>query len=390
MAALPYYDLNTYLRRRFGVRVQKITLDAGLTCPNRDGRVGMGGCLYCNARGSGTGAWSRGLSLTRQLTEGAARLSRRYKADRFIAYFQSFSNTYAPLEHLQALYEEALAFPGVVGLSVGTRPDCLSDEVLDLLASYARHRLVWLELGLQSAHDETLRLINRGHDVACFTRAVQAAAARGLETVVHVILGLPGEGPAHQAATARYLAGLPLQGVKIHLLYVIQGSGLERLYRRGEYQPLSEAAYVQAVVDFIELLPPHLVIHRLTGDPHPQELVAPAWCRNKARVPLPPPPHRSLPPRPEAAFQDDSQKEEGPGDREFLPAAGKPECGMKSEPSKTRNHWLWWLLAGLAVSAVAGAWLLHFYIEPVSAWLGRLYEYCQEKERIRDLVKQAG
>lgn len=284
MAALPYLDLNSYLRRRFGQRVQKITLDAGLTCPNRDGRVGMGGCLYCNARGSGTGAWGRGLSITRQLAEGAARLQKRYGARQFIAYFQSFSNTYAPLEHLRALYEEALAFPGVVGLSIGTRPDCLSPEILDLLAEYARTRLVWLELGLQSAHNETLRRINRGHDVACFTAAVQEAAGRGLEIVAHVILGLPGEGPAHFAATARYLAGLPLQGVKIHICYVIRGSGLERLYLTGAYQPLSEAAYVQAVLDFMELLPPYLVIHRLTGDPHPEELVAPAWCRDKARV----------------------------------------------------------------------------------------------------------
>lgn len=284
MPVLPYLDLNSHLRRRFGRRVQKIALDAGLTCPNRDGRVGLGGCLYCNARGSGTGAWARGLSLTEQLQEGAGRLGKRYGASVFIAYFQSFSNTYAPLERLRTLYNEALAFPGVVGLSIGTRPDCLDDEVLDLLAGYAREHLVWLELGLQSAHDETLSLINRGHDVACFTRAVDAAANRGLEVVAHVILGLPGEGPAEMAATARYLSGLPLQGVKLHLLFVVRGSGLERLYASGAYQPLGEAAYVQAVVDFMELLPPLMVIHRVTGDPHPEELVAPAWCRDKAQV----------------------------------------------------------------------------------------------------------
>jgi uncharacterized protein len=283
-AALPYLDLKTHLRRRFGERVQKLTLDAGLTCPNRDGRVGLGGCLYCNARGSGTGAWAEGLSLSQQLQAGAARLSRRYGARRFIAYFQSFSNTYAPLPRLRALYEEALAFPGVVGLSIGTRPDCLPDEVLELLADHARRHLVWLELGLQSAHDETLSLINRGHDAACFERTVQQAASWGLETVAHVILGLPGEEPAHMADTARYLAALPLQGVKIHLLYVIRGTGLERLYAAGAYRPLSEVAYVQTVTDFIELLPPHLVIHRLTGDSHAGELAAPEWCLDKARV----------------------------------------------------------------------------------------------------------
>ena len=283
-APLPYRDLNTYLRERFGGRVQKVTLDAGLTCPNRDDRVGVGGCLYCNARGSGTGAWNRGLSITEQLQEGMTRLGRRYGASRFIGYFQSFSNTYASLETLRTLYDEALAFPEVVGLSIGTRPDCLSPEILDLLADIARERLLWLELGLQSANDATLKLINRGHDAACFSRAVTAAAARGLEVVAHVILGLPGEGPAEIAATARYLGGVPLHGVKIHLLYVIRGSGLERLYREGRYRPLEEDEYVGQVADFLEMLPPHLVIHRLTGDPHPEELVAPVWCRDKSRV----------------------------------------------------------------------------------------------------------
>jgi radical SAM protein (TIGR01212 family) len=281
---LPYRDLNSHLRERFGVRVQKVTLDAGLTCPNRDGRLGVGGCLYCNARGSGTGAWARGQSITAQLEQGMARLSRRYGASSFIAYFQSFSNTYAPGETLRALYHEALAFPEVAGLSIGTRPDCLSPEILDLLADIAQERLLWLELGLQSAHDHTLKLINRGHDVACFTRAVREAAARGLEVVAHVILGLPGEGPAEMAATARYLGELPLQGVKIHLLYVIRGSGLEKMYRAGNYSPLEVEECVGLVADFLELLPPHLVIHRLTGDPHPEELVAPTWCLNKSQV----------------------------------------------------------------------------------------------------------
>jgi radical SAM protein (TIGR01212 family) len=284
MAALPYLDLNAHLRRRFGERVQKISLDAGLTCPNRDGRVGVGGCLYCNARGSGTGAWARGLTITEQMRQGLARLQRRYGARKFIAYFQSFSNTYAPLSKLRALYEEALAFPEVVGLSLGTRPDCLGDEVLELLAEYAPKHLVWLELGLQSAHDATLRRLNRGHDVACFTQAVARAAAWGLEVIAHVVLGLPGEGPAEMAATARYLSSLPLQGVKIHLLYVIRGSGMARLFEAGEYSCLGEDEYIGLAVDFIELLPPHVVLHRLTGDPHAEELLAPAWCLDKARV----------------------------------------------------------------------------------------------------------
>jgi radical SAM protein (TIGR01212 family) len=283
-AALPYRDLKAYLKARFGQRVQKITLDAGLTCPNRDGRVGTGGCLYCNARGSGTGAWGRGEDIAAQMESGLARLSRRYGASRFIAYFQSFSNTYASRETLRRLYDTALSFPQVVGLSIGTRPDCLADDVLDLLAGYGRDRLVWLELGLQSSHDATLARLNRGHDVACFTRAVERAAGRGVEVVAHVILGLPGEGPREVAATAAYLARLPLQGVKLHLLYVIRGSGLARLYETGEYACLSAEQYVSLVADFIERLPPWLVMHRLTGDPHRPELVAPAWCLDKSRV----------------------------------------------------------------------------------------------------------
>ena len=194
-AGLPYRDLNSYLKDRFGQRVQKITLDAGLTCPNRDGRLSTGGCLYCNARGSGTGAWGRGQSIPAQMKAGMARLSQRYGAARFIAYFQSFSNTYAPLATLRELYEAALAPSQVVGLAIGTRPDCLGDEVLDLLAGYARKHLVWLELGLQSAHDATLARLNRGHNAACFSEAALRAASRGLAVVAHVILGLPGEGP---------------------------------------------------------------------------------------------------------------------------------------------------------------------------------------------------
>ena len=283
-ADLPYRDLNSYLKGRFGQRVQKITLDAGLTCPNRDGRLSTGGCLDCNARGSGTGAWGRGQSVAAQIETGITRLSRRYGAARFIAYFQSFSNTYAPLTTLRDLYEAALAPPQVVGLAIGTRPDCLGDEVLDLLAGYARDRLVWLEIGLQSAHDATLARLNRGHDAACFSEAAVRAASRGLAVVAHVILGLPGEGPREMAATAEFLARLPVQGVKIHLLYVVKGSGLAQLYEQGEYVCLTEEQYVRDVVDFIERLPPHLVIHRLTGDPHAAELVAPAWCLDKPRV----------------------------------------------------------------------------------------------------------
>lgn len=281
---LPYRSLRSYLAEIFPGSVRKLTLDAGFTCPNRDGRVGVGGCIYCNPRGSGTGAWVRGLSITEQVRAGIARLEHRHKAQRFIAYFQSFSNTYAPLEVLAARYREALAFPPVVGLSIGTRPDCLAPGVLDLLQDITATHRVWLELGLQSAHDDTLRRINRGHDVACFADAVARAAGRGLHLVAHVILGLPGETQAHMLATAEFLAALPVDGVKLHLLYVVRGTPLERLYAAGAYRPLERDAFVSLVAEFLERLPPKIVIHRLTGDPHRGESVAPDWCLDKNRI----------------------------------------------------------------------------------------------------------
>jgi radical SAM protein (TIGR01212 family) len=281
---VPYHSLNSYLKLHYGERVQKITLDAGLTCPNRDGRVGRGGCIYCNSRGSGTGAKARGHSLTQQLTEGIAKVGKRYQAKKFIAYFQSFSNTYGSLETLRRLYDEALAHPQVVGLSIGTRPDCLSPELINLLSSYCRTHSIWLELGLQSSHDRTLQVLNRGHDVSSFVEAVHMSVGTGLHVLTHVILGLPQETRSDMLATAHFLGTLPVQGVKIHLLYVIKNTPLAALYAEGRYEPLIQEEYVNLVVEFIELLPPNLIIHRLTGDPHLDELVAPHWCLDKSAV----------------------------------------------------------------------------------------------------------
>ena len=279
-----FYDLNTYFRSRYGERVHKIAVDAGLTCPNRDGALGTGGCIYCNAKGSGTGKHAAGLSVTRQLEESKAAVIKRFKAHRFLAYFQSFTNTYAPLQQLKALYDEALAVPGVVGLAIGTRPDCIDEQVLDLLQSYARDHLIWLEYGLQSAHDATLARINRGHDVAAFQRAVAATAGRGILIGTHIILGLPGETAGHVRATAEFIARLPVDGVKLHLLYVIKETPLAALHAAGEYQCLEQRAYADLVCDVIERLPPEVVIQRLTGDPHKHELVAPLWALEKVRT----------------------------------------------------------------------------------------------------------
>jgi radical SAM protein (TIGR01212 family) len=278
---LRYNDLNTYLRGLFGCRVQKITIDAGLSCPNRDGRLASGGCIYCNVKGSGTGAHARGLSVTEQLLQGKAALTRRYKAAKFIAYFQSFSNTYAPVETLKRLYDEALAVEDVVGLSIGTRPDCVGRKVLDLLESYTAGHLIWIEYGLQSAHDKTLALINRGHDFSCFQRAVAASRGRGIRICAHVILGLPGETRRHMLETARRLSEIGVDGIKLHLLYVVRGTRMEALYRSGGYRCLDQQEYADLVCDFLERIPPEVVIQRLTGDPHPAELVAPQWALAK-------------------------------------------------------------------------------------------------------------
>jgi len=279
-----YNDLNTYLRNLFGCRVQKISIDAGLSCPNRDGTLSTGGCIYCNALGSGTGAYAKGLSITDQLVQGKEALSRRYKAKKFIAYFQSFSNTYAPVDKLKSLYDEALAVNGVVGLSIGTRPDCINEAILELLQSYAKDYLIWIEYGLQSAHDSTLALINRGHNFQAFQKAVDATKNRGIKICAHVILGLPDEDRNNMLETAKVIANIGIDGVKIHLLYVIKGTPLEKLYREGKYRCLEQQEYAELVCDFLEYLPSDMVIQRLTGDPHPDELVAPEWSLKKTET----------------------------------------------------------------------------------------------------------
>jgi radical SAM protein (TIGR01212 family) len=279
-----YNDFNTYLRSIFGCRVQKITIDAGFSCPNRDGTISTDGCIYCNVRGSGTGAHAKGLSVIDQIVQAKSALSKRYKAKKYIAYFQSFTNTYAPVDKLKRLYEEALFAEDVVGLSIGTRPDCVNEPILDLLQGYVANYLVWIEYGLQSAHDSTLALINRGHDFKCFKAAVDATKNRGIKICAHVILGLPNEKKVHMLETARAVADMGIDGIKLHLLYIIKGTKLNKLYSTKKYKCLDQKEYVDIVCDFLERIPNHMVIHRLTGDPHPQELVAPTWSLKKAQT----------------------------------------------------------------------------------------------------------
>jgi radical SAM protein (TIGR01212 family) len=278
-----YRDFNSYLREIFGERVQKIALDAGLSCPNRDGTISGKGCIYCDSRGSGTGAMiSHGLSITAQIERSRVYLGRRYGAKKFMPYFQSFTNTYAPLSQLKKLYDQALERPDMVGLSVATRPDCVTKEILELLGSYQKGHLVWIEYGLQSAHDITLSRINRGHDVACFEQSVHMAKEFGLNVCAHIILGLPGETREMMLQTARFLGRLPVDGVKIHLLYIVKDTPLGMLYEKGEYQCLEKEAYVDLVVDILECLPSDMVIQRLTGDAAEAELMAPLWAKHKS------------------------------------------------------------------------------------------------------------
>lgn len=280
----PYYSYSSYLVTLFGCRVQKISLDAGLSCPNRDGTKGRGGCVYCDSQGSGSGAFVETPSITQQILRSKAFLKKRYGAKKFIAYFQSFSNTYAPIGLLESLYREALAAEDIVGLSVGTRPDCVSPEILDLLAGFQKSYLVWVEYGLQSFHPRTLNLINRGHTVEDFIGAVEETRKRKINICVHVILGLPGEGLEENLFTADCLAELDIQGLKLHSLYINQGTVLDTWYRQGKFQLITLDQYVERTCRFLEHCPSHWVIQRITGDPNPGKLVAPLWALNKSET----------------------------------------------------------------------------------------------------------
>jgi uncharacterized protein len=279
-----YRTLSSWLKEIFGEPVRKIALDAGLGCPNRDGTLGSAGCIYCNPRGSGTGAQSRGIPLREQVDMGIAFLSKRFRCRKFIAYFQSFTNTHGDPGKLSRLYEEVLQRPEVVGVAVGTRPDCVPDPALDLLSDLARSRLVWIEYGLQSAHLRTLNLINRGHGPNAFFDAVSRTRARGITSVAHLILGLPGESVDDMVETAVAVADAGVAGVKLHPLYVTRGTALEQMYVAGRYNPMTEEQALEATLSVLEALPPQIVIHRMTSDPHPEELVAPLWMMDPGGV----------------------------------------------------------------------------------------------------------
>lgn len=277
-----YYDLKSYWRNLFGCTVHKLQIDAGFTCPNRDGHVASGGCIYCDGRGSGLRQQGILPSVSDQIASG----KKYYKpsASKFIAYFQTFTNTYAPVEKLKALFDEALAQDDVIGLSIGTRPDCLGPEVVELLAGYAKRYHIWVELGLQSVHDKTLKFINRGHDYSQFLDAVSRLAGHGLNICVHIIVGLPGESDEDVLTTARTLAALPVNGIKIHSLLALDGTLMGEQYKEGSIPMITKGKYVSLAVDVLELLPPEMVIQRLTADGYRDIFLAPAWAANKLDV----------------------------------------------------------------------------------------------------------
>ncbi|MEI8355621.1 MAG: TIGR01212 family radical SAM protein [Deltaproteobacteria bacterium] len=279
-----YNSFSEELKRVFGCRVQRISVDAGFSCPNLDGTLGAGGCIFCGGKGSGSFGILRGGSVADQVEAGKEVMVRKYKARLFIAYFQAYSNTYAEPERLRKLYDEALQVKDVAGLIVGTRPDCLSSEVLDLLAEYSLKTYFWLEMGLQSPLDRTLELIHRGHDFAAFESSVRKCREKGIRVCAHVILGLPGENRGEMLATAAVLNRMGINGVKIHMLHVMKDTPLEDMYRQGIVRLFDRDEYVGLVCDFLERLRPEISVQRLTGDGGRDFLIAPLWSLNKFEV----------------------------------------------------------------------------------------------------------
>lgn len=281
-----YNRYSAYLKEKFGAKVYKITLDAGFSCPNRDGTISFGGCIFCDDGGSFSQSHSNTLSVENQILAGIETLSNRFKAEKFMAYFQAFSNTYKPVNELEKIYKSALNHKDIVGISIGTRPDCVDDEKLDLIASFKDDYYTWIEYGLQSIHDKTLKFINRGHDMNCFLKAYEKTKARGINVCVHVIFGL-NETHEEIMQTAQKLAELEVDGVKIHMLCALRGTKLASMYENGEIDFMSEDEYVNLVCDFLEYLPEKTLIHRLAGNGLKKNLIAPRWlgakldCLNK-------------------------------------------------------------------------------------------------------------
>ena len=279
-----YYQFSEYLKTKFGKKVYKITLDAGFSCPNRDGTISSGGCIFCDDGGSFSRAHSSLLSVRDQVYTGVKTLGERFKAQKFMSYFQAYSNTYKPVDELKKIYDESLCHPDVVGISIGTRPDCVDEQKLDLIASYTENYETWVEYGLQSMHDRTLKFINRGHDFETFLKAFQETKKRGIKTGVHVILGLPGETKQDMLETVKMLADIGADGVKFHCLCIFPNTKLYDLYNQGSIKLLEEDEYIDIACDCLELLPSDTTIHRLGGNGLQAIKVAPKWLNKKFEI----------------------------------------------------------------------------------------------------------
>lgn len=279
-----YYSLDSYLKTTYGKKIYKIALDGGMTCPNRDGTLGTKGCIFCSAQGSGDFAMNRTLSITQQIEKGK-RQSRRIAAGAsYIAYFQAFTNTYAPPEYLRSIFLEAAAHPDIAIISIATRPDCLDEQVLQVLCEVQKKKTVWIELGLQTIHEQTARFIRRGYPLTVFDKAVTDLHAIGIPVIVHTILGLPGETKQHIFETVDYVCKKSVFGLKLQLLHVLKGTDLAVIYEQKPFPIYTQEEYIQLIVELLERIPPDIIIHRLTGDGPRELLVEPKWSTAKMTV----------------------------------------------------------------------------------------------------------
>lgn len=279
----PYYSLNAWLKDSFGEKIYKLALDGGMTCPNRDGTLGTGGCIFCSHGGSGDFAEPQHDSIWEQIEAAKEKVAEKIKSGRYIAYFQSYTNTYAPVSHLKTLFSEAISHPDIAALSIGTRPDCLPDEVIALLKELNQQKPVWIELGLQTIHEKTAQTIRRGYPLPVFSDAVRRLKEAGLTVIVHVILGLPGESRDKMLETVHWISRFPLNidGIKLQLLHILKDTELAALYKAAPFPVLTMEEYIELLIDCIRLLPPEMVIHRLSGDGPKKLLLAPEWSGNK-------------------------------------------------------------------------------------------------------------
>ena len=276
--------LNDYLRKRFGQKVYKIALNGGFTCPNRDGTIGTGGCIFCSEGGSGEFAQPAGTGITAQIEQGKELLSKKIKDGKYIAYFQAYTGTYADTDRLRSLYMEAINHPDIVVLSVATRPDCLPDDVLDLLEECNHIKPVWVELGLQTIHPETAEYIRRGYPLSVYDEALRKLKSRHIEVITHLILGLPVESSSDMLSSVKYVCDAGTDGIKLQLLHILKNTDLEKEYQSGSIRVLTEDEYIRLLKECLEIIPENVVIHRLTGDGDKRILVAPMWSADKKHV----------------------------------------------------------------------------------------------------------